>query len=421
MDDIDVHDFHKFKKKIFKNFYDVLLNSNYKVMKCYNLVFNWRYLKNNIGSLIVICFFIIYTGFFLIYVIKGISPLKEECIKNIYDDKNINSKNKNNSIIITKKKKRTASNILNPPKMKKSVNKKIVTFKDQKKEKKRSLKDRKNKSITENSTHKKIKLNKSRTKTENLKSIDSKIELNIDIKKKNEKGKEKEKDDNKDKNKLDDFELDNSKYEKALELDKRTLSQVYWSRLKSKHLIIYTFFSCNDYNLLYIKISRFIFLICTSMALNVFFFFDISMHKIYLDYGNYNFIKQLPQMLYSTLVSLIIEILIGILSFTDINIYQIKHMKQVNVDKIDLIFKRVRIKLILYFIITFLLFLFYWYFISAFCAVYNNTQIIYVKNFVSSFSIGLLYPFIIQFVFALIRIFTLRKNTKVRSVLYKIC
>ena len=95
------------------------------------------------------------------------------------------------------------------------------------------------------------------------------------------------------------------------------------------------------------------------MALNVFFFFDYSMHKIYLDYGNYNFIKQLPQMLYSTLVSLIIEILIGILSFTDINIYQIKHMKQVNVDIIDLIFKRVRIKLILYFIITFLLFLFY--------------------------------------------------------------
>ena len=384
-------------------------------MKCYNLVFNWRYLKNNIGSLIVICFFIIYTIFFVIYIIKGISPLKGY-MKNIYDDKN-----KNNSIIFTKKKKRAASNIMNPPKIKKSVNKKIVTFKVQKKEKKRSLKDRKNKSITENSTHKKIKYNKSRTKTENLKSIDSKIELNIDIKKKNEKGKEKEKDDNKDKNKLDDFELNNSKYEKALELDKRTLSQVYWSRLKSKHLIIYTFFSCNDYNLLYIKISRFIFLICTSMALNVFFFFDISMHKIYLDYGNYNFIKQLPQMLYSTLVSLIIEILIGILSFTDINIYQIKHMKQVNVDKIDLIFKRVRIKLILYFIITFLLFLFYWYFISAFCAVYNNTQIIYVKNFVSSFSIGLLYPFIIQFAFALIRIFTLRKNTKVRRVLYKIC
>ena len=43
VDDIDVQNFHKFKKKIFKNFYDVLLNSNYKVMKCYNLVFNWRY------------------------------------------------------------------------------------------------------------------------------------------------------------------------------------------------------------------------------------------------------------------------------------------------------------------------------------------------------------------------------------------
>ena len=120
-------------------------------------------------------------------------------------------------------------------------------------------------------------------------------------------------------------------------------------------------------------------------------------------------------------MSLIIEILIGILSYTDINIYQIRQIKQATVDKIVPIFKRVKIKLILYFIITFLLFLFYWYFISAFCAVYNNTQIIYIKDFISSFSIGLLYPFIIQFVFSLIRIFTLRKKTKVRSLLYKVC
>ena len=157
------------------------------------------------------------------------------------------------------------------------------------------------------------------------------------------------------------------------------------------------------------------------MALNVFFFFDSSMHKIYLDYGKYNFIQQLPQILYSTIVSLIIEILIGILSYTDINIYQVRQIEQATLDKIQIILKKIKIKLIVFFIITFLLFLFYWYFISAFCAVYNNTQIIYIKDFISSFCIGLLYPFIIQLVFALIRIFTLREKTKVRSLLYKIC
>ena len=157
------------------------------------------------------------------------------------------------------------------------------------------------------------------------------------------------------------------------------------------------------------------------MALNVFFFFDSSMHKIYLDYGKYNFIQQLPQILYSTIVSLIIEILIGILSYTDINIYQVRQIEKATIDKIEIILKKIKIKLLIFFIITFLFFLFYWYFISAFCAVYNNTQIIYIKDFISSFCIGLLYPFIIQLVFALIRIFTLREKTKVRSLLYKIC
>ena len=375
----------------------------------------------------VLCFFILYAFFFMIYVIKGISPLQEESLKNIYENKDVELKNNNKPVIFAKKKKRKSSKNINkkiinfPPKKKKSVIKKVVTFNDQEKKKKRKshlpFNNKKNKNINESSSHTNIQLKKSKTKIFALKNSESKSKINIKGKKKNEK----EKDDIKENKKLDDLDLNNSNYETALESDKRTLFQIYWSRLKTRHLIIYTFISCHDYNLLYIKISRFIFLFCTSMALNVFFFFDSSMHKIYLDYGKYNFVQQLPQILYSTLVSLIIEILIGILSYTDINIYQIRQIKHVTADKIVPIFKRVKIKLILYFIITFLLFLFYWYFISAFCAVYNNTQIIYIKDFVSSFSIGLLYPFIIQFVFSLIRIFTLRKNTKVRSVIYKIC
>ena len=123
--------------------------------------------------------------------------------------------------------------------------------------------------------------------------------------------------------------------------------------MKIKQLIIYTFFSCHDYNLVYIKISRFVFLVCTSMALNVLFFSDSSMHKIYLDYGKYNFIHQIPQIIFSSLVSLIIEVLIGLLSYTDINIYQIRQMKKATFDKIEKIFNKIKIKLVAYFIITF--------------------------------------------------------------------
>ena len=401
VDDIDVNNLNKFRKKVFNNFYDVLKNSNYKVMKCYKLVFNWKYLKKNIGSFIVSGLFIIYICFFIIYIIKGITPLKEASIKNI------NYYNNN----------------FPPKKRKQIINDIVISNAKENKEKREShlaVKKKRKKKLKEHVSNINYQPIQTKTKMNTTENKDSKNALNTKEIKSNEKNKIKNNNNNNN-NKLDDLDLNNSTYEKALEFDKRTLLQIYWSKLKLKHLIIYTFISCHDYNLQYIKISRFVFLVCTSMALNVFFFFDSSMHKIYLDYGKYNFIQQLPQILYSTIVSLIIEILIGILSFTDINLYQIRQLEQATVDNIEKILKKIKMKLMTFFIITFLLFFFYWYFISAFCAVYNNTQIIYIKDFISSFSIGLLYPFIIQFVFSLIRIFTLREKTKVRSLLYKVC
>ena len=74
VDNIDIHDFHKFSKKISKNFYDILRNSNIKTLKCYNIVFNLNYLKKNIGNFIDLALFVGYFCFFIIFIIKGISP-----------------------------------------------------------------------------------------------------------------------------------------------------------------------------------------------------------------------------------------------------------------------------------------------------------------------------------------------------------
>ena len=95
------------------------------------------------------------------------------------------------------------------------------------------------------------------------------------------------------------------------------------------------------------------------MAMNVIFFFDSSMHKIYLDYGKYNFIPQIPQIIYSSIVSLTIETLIGILSSNDNNIYQIKQIEEYNPKIIKKVINKIKIKLIIFFIITFIFFGFY--------------------------------------------------------------
>ena len=155
--------------------------------------------------------------------------------------------------------------------------------------------------------------------------------------------------------------------------------------------------------------------------MNIFFFVDSSMHKIYVDYGKYNIIGQIPQIVYSSIVSFIIETLIGFLSSTDNYIYDIRQLKEYKPEILTKIIKCIKIKIIIFFIITFVFLSFYWYWISSFCAVYNNTQGIYFKDFFTSFGLDLAYPFIIQLPNTFLRKLILRKKTKIGSLLYKVC
>ena len=75
-----------------ESFYKVLKYSNYKVVKCYNLIFNKKYFSKNYGSIIVIVYFGLYLPFSVVFIIKGISPLKLNVI-NKKVDKRINTQN----------------------------------------------------------------------------------------------------------------------------------------------------------------------------------------------------------------------------------------------------------------------------------------------------------------------------------------
>ena len=228
--------------------------------------------------------------------------------------------------------------------------------------------------------------------------------------------------DNEEKN-LDDFQLNNLEYLEAIDLDQRNFIQTYWSILKREHIIIFTFFIRNDYNLVHIKFSRFFFLLCTDMAMNVIFFTDDSMHKVYKNYGKYDFLEQIPQIIYSTAVSQALELILCYLSLTDKHLYEIKEIKNIQ-RKMDVVFKILRcvkFKLAGFYIFTFIFFVFYWYLVASFCAVYQNTQIIFIKDSISSFLIGLLYPFILYLFPALLRYIALKDRNKKRlNVIYKI-
>ena len=146
------------------------------------------------------------------------------------------------------------------------------------------------------------------------------------------------------------------------------------------------------------------------MAMNVFFFSDETMHKMYLDYGKYNIIQQIPQIAYSTLISKLIEIFLCYLSLTDSHYYQIKDCKKISKNFLIGIVKCINIKIRFFFGFTALLFIFYWYLITCFCAVYQNTQIAFIKDSFLSLLLGNLIPFGIYLFSSLLRIIALKSK-----------
>ena len=446
---IDTEDVKKFTPKtLYESFYDILKFSNYKVLKCYKLAFSMNSLKINKGSIITIVYFTIYLVFLIIYCIKGINRLKIDLSKKIFNNNSLklsNDLNGNNNIQIWKNSvenfdfsNANSSNEINSNKNNGRLKSKNVLIKNDLK-KKRKTKVKFKYPPKKNSFHTDIIMNqkKSFRKSEinihkhgkklsgkNLltgnknnstqqihhlsKEIQSKENNNQDLNLKSSEVNEEEL-----KEELDNFELNNLDYDLATKLDKREFLEIYWSILKREHLIFFTFFIRNDYNINYVKFSRFIFLVCTDMALNVFFFADETMHKMFLDYGKYNFLQQIPQIIYSTLVSQLIEVFLCFLSLTDKHFYEIKNFDSSSRYKMFPIIKCVKIKIIFFYLFTFIMFAFYWYTITCFCAVYNNTQNAFIKDSFSSFGLGLLYPFVLYLFPSALRIIAIRA-TKVR-------
>ena len=222
-----------------------------------------------------------------------------------------------------------------------------------------------------------------------------------------------------------DYELNNLSYKLALEIDKRTYLQHYCSLLRMKHLLIFTFYNFNDYNSITIKICLLLFTFSLNLTVNALFFTDSTMHKIYEDKGKFNFIYLLPKVIFSTIITYIINYLIKYISLSQRDILLFKKENNVNnkenlVPKLEALFKCLIIKFTLFFDISILFLILFWYYLSCFCAVYRNTQRHLIKDTFISFGFSLLYQFIINFIPGILRIQALKDQNKKMECIYKI-
>ena len=378
-----IKNFFENKNKLFNEFKNVKKIINLDLIKCHKTLFSIQGLKYNIGSYIIFSIMIISIIFSLFFCIKGYHYLTcrinymINILPNILKNKNQIEENKQN---------------------KRNV---LFQFQDE---------------TEENQNNNILTLNKN--EVYHLNNINNIIET---INKENDdevnKAKKKKK---KIKIYLNDYERNNLEYQKALKIDKRSFLNYYISLLKMKHIIIFTFFIKSDYNSRPIKIILFLLSFSFFYTMNALFFTDSTIHQIYIDQGIYDFIYQLPQIVYSTIISTVINAVISYLSLTEESISELrKNRTKEKETELKKLIKCIYIKYIIFFILNFLFLGFMWYYLATFCAVYKNTQMFLLKDTLLSFTSSLVYPFLYNLIPGLFRIPALRAKNKNRYCLYK--
>ena len=187
--------------------------------------------------------------------------------------------------------------------------------------------------------------------------------------------------------------------------------------------MIFSFYSNDkDYNSPIIKAFLFFFLFSVHFTVNALFFNDNTMHKIYEDEGKYNFSYQFPKILISAISStIILRIILITLVLTDKSILQVKLQmtRKLAISIKKKFLKCINIKFAIFFILNFILLVLFWYYLTCFNAVYENTQIYLIENTMISFGISFIYPFIINIIPSILRISSLdKKDKKAENCLY---
>ena len=220
-----------------------------------------------------------------------------------------------------------------------------------------------------------------------------------------------------------DEDLQDMDYEEAIKYDKRSIFKIYWSFLVDSQIILGTFCTDNFLNLFVIKLSFFIFTFEISFFLNALFDTDEYISDAYINNGVLDFIVGLPKAIYSFIATLITTNLLQMLSNSKSELLKIIRENSNNKNYINLIkvkLRKLRIKLIFYFMFVFILGVLFLYYVTAFCAVYRYSQKYWFYGCLESFGMDSLVSLIVCIILAFFRFISIKKRIKCFFVLANI-
>ena len=404
------------KSKLFNNFKNIKNSVNINILICYKKLLYYKDFLYNIGSLIIIFIIIFHIISILIFYLKQKSKILK-IIKNIMhfvlnENPINNNKNKISRPIIFKKKKFNLD--------KNNKNFKIPKYINNFAKVKKNIRNKKS------NNNKRINLiNNKRCNKYRYNYINKKSSMSSVIPLNNYSRKEKFKLEKRNQNNIkyskiyNENEKNELSYNLALIYDKRTYCEYYNSLLKAKHNLIFSFCNNGDYNSKIVKIDLFFVEFTIFYTINALFFNEDTIHNIYIFNGSFDLETQLPLALYSSVISIVLDKPLSLLALSNDNIIHFKNNISNNIAKRGkiLIFY-LKTKFLLYFILSFIFLLFFWYYITMFGIIYKNTKYHLLKDTLISFCLSLIYPFGIYLLPGFFRIPSLSNPRKKRKCLF---
>ena len=216
-------------------------------------------------------------------------------------------------------------------------------------------------------------------------------------------------------------ELNELPLKKAIKYDKRLFCEYFGNILLFSHIILNVFFRHNDYNLFVVKLGLLFMTFPINITMNLFFFTNKNIQVNYvrsLDDISM-FWSNIANTVYSSILANALLIILKFICLTHNSVRTLRKMRDVQQakEKSVCILRCIKIRIVIYYLLSFAFLVIFGFYVLCFCAVFENTQIELIKATFTSWLMSLIYPFIICFFTSLIRRFAFEWES---SCLYKV-
>jgi hypothetical protein len=223
---------------------------------------------------------------------------------------------------------------------------------------------------------------------------------------------------------FDEDEIDYLKLTDAVYYDKRSFLYFWWRVLKRKVIILRPFTDISVFEPFSIRITAFFFYLAWYFVLTCLFFRDKYIGARYLTHQHLGYSYTLHHAIIRSLgvgiICSVISIGFDYLLFVKgkfVLIIRYEKNQEKFLHKTKNLMKCYKIKLIFFFILNFILMIFFWYYVSSFCAVYVGTQYAMITAAIFALFFGIIYQAIFALIITILRHIGLKMNI---NICYKV-